>query len=268
MLSPGQQLRVMREQLGLTLRDVEEASGSLATRYGKSDFAIPLSRLSELENKGVVPTIYRVYTLSVIYRCDYQEILSLYGVDVNATADDTGLVGPARSHRIRSVQRTETVRMPIKLDPGFDLRRTSNLGRMVEQWGAVPMAYLSQFCTGNFTYGYIGVEDFTMYPLLLPGSFIQVDESKNRETPAMWRSEYERPVYFVETREGHTCCWCDLKGETLILQSHPLSPVAVRTLKYQREAEVLGQVVGVAMRLGDWGGGDSLPSRKGRQGLP
>jgi hypothetical protein len=158
--------------------------------------------------------------------------------------------------------------MPVKLDPGFDLRRTSNLGRMVEQWGVVPMAYLSQFANGNYTYGYIGVEDFTMYPLLLPGSFVQVDEAKNRVVQAMWRSEYERPIYFVETREGHTCCWCDLKGETLILQSHPLSPVAVRTLKYPREADVIGQVVGVAMRLADWKTGESAQSRRGLSGQP
>ena len=46
--------------LGLTLRDVEAASESLATRYGSSDFAIPLSRLSEMETKSIVPTVFRV----------------------------------------------------------------------------------------------------------------------------------------------------------------------------------------------------------------
>lgn len=268
MLSAGQRLRAVREQLGLTLRDVEAASEMLATRYGSSDFAIPLSRLSEMETKSIVPTVFRVYTLSVIYRWDYREILALYGVDLNSTAEDAGLVAPPKSHRAHSLESAGSVRMPVKLDPGFDLRRTSNLGRMVEQWGVVPMAYLSQFANGNFTYGYIGVEDFTMYPLLLPGSFVQVDEAKNRVVQAMWRSEYERPVYFVETREGHTCCWCDLKGDILILQPHPLSPVAVRTLKFPREAEVLGQVVGVAMRLADWGAAEPLLSRKGRPGLP
>jgi hypothetical protein len=35
----------------------------------------------------------------------------------------------------------------------------------------------------------------------------------------------------------------------LVLQPHPLSPVQPRILKDQQEAEVLGQVVGIAMRL-------------------
>jgi hypothetical protein len=65
----------------------------------------------------------------------------------------------------------------------------------------------------------------------------------------MWRSEYERPMYFVETREGYTCCWCALRQSQLVLQPHPLSPVQPRILKDQQEAEVLGQVVGIAMRL-------------------
>jgi hypothetical protein len=123
---------------------------------------------------------------------------------------------------------------------------------MVEQWGLVPLAYLAQFATSDFTYGYIGNQDFTMFPLLPPGSFVQVDESRNKVVEGAWRSEYERPIYFVETREGHTCCWCGMRRDDIILQPHPLSPVPVRILKHPQEAEVLGQVVGVAMKLTEW----------------
>jgi hypothetical protein len=87
-----------------------------------------------------------------------------------------------------------------------------------------------------------------MYPILPPGTFIQVDESRTRVRRGGWRSEYERPIYFVETREGHTSCWCTLGKEEVILQSHPLSPVPPR-VDPNVEVEVIGQVVGVAMRL-------------------
>jgi hypothetical protein len=82
--------------------------------------------------------------------------------------------------------------------------------------------------------------------------FLQVDESRNEVAKGGWRSEYERPIYFVETRQGHTCCWCALNRDEIILQPHPLSPVAARVLRYPQQAEVIGQVVGVAMRLGEW----------------
>src|SRR3954468_20437398 len=138
------------------------------------------------------------------------------------------------------------------MDPSFHPPKTLNFGRMVEQWGTVPLKYLEQLSKTGFTYGYVGSQDLTMYPILPPGSFIQVDESRNRVMEGGWRSEYERPIYFVETREGHVCCWCTLRRGEIILQSHPLSPVPARILKHPQDAEVVGQVVGVAMRLGEW----------------
>jgi transcriptional regulator with XRE-family HTH domain len=252
MLSGGQNLRALREQLGLTMRDVESASARIAEKHGNDEYSIPPSRLSDVETKRVVPSIYRLYSLAVIYRRDVRELLSWFGVDLNLMGADLDLVVPPKSHVSQALAGVSAVQMPVRLDPSFDPKRTANFGRMVEQWGLVPLAYLSQFTNCHYTYGYIGSEDLTMYPILPPGSFVQVDEAKNRILDGGWRSEYERPIYFVETRSGHTCCWCTLIQEEIILQPHPLSPVAARVLRYPQEAEVIGQVVGVAMRLGDW----------------
>jgi hypothetical protein len=106
-----------------------------------------------------------------------------------------------------------------------------------------------------------------MYPILPPGSFVQVDEAKNKVGEGTWRSEYERPIYFVEMRDGFTCCWCSVKRDSIVLQPHPLSPVSVRVLKYPQEAEVLGQVIGIAMRLGDWHYPGFQPTPKVRSAL-
>jgi hypothetical protein len=178
-----------------------------------------------------------------------EELLSWYGVDLTQTAKDLSVLEPPRSHLLRASFGATEVQLPVKMDPAFDIRRTTNVGRMIEKWGAIPCIYLQNLSASSYTYGYIGAEDFTMYPLLLPGSFVQIDESRNKIAEGMWRSEYERPMYFVETREGYTCCWCALRQNQLVLQPHPLSPVQPRFLKDQQEAEVLGQVVGIAMRL-------------------
>ena len=263
MLTSGQRLRALREQLGLTIRDVETASTRIAERHGNQEFAVALSRLSDIETKSIVPSIYRLYSLAVIYRRDFRDLLSWYGVDLDLASSDVALVEPPRSHATGAMELAQTsVRMPVRLDPSFDLDRTSHLSRMVERWGSVPLAYLAQFENSELTYGYIGAQDFTMYPLLMPGTFLQVDESRNKVVEGMWRTEYERPIYFVETREGFTCCWCSVKRDTIVLQPHPLSPVAVRILRHPQDAEVIGQVVGVAMRLGDWRPLPSSPASK------
>jgi len=252
MLAAGQRLRVLREQLGLTIRDVEAASERIAARHRNEDLAVSPSRLSDIETKGILPNIYRLYSLAVIYRRDFRELLGWYGIDLNETAADLVLSDPPKSHISEVLDGVTEVDVPVRLDPGLDLRQTTNLGRMIERWGVVPVAHLARFSNTKYTYGYIGSEDFTMYPLLLPGSFIQVDQAANTVVEGTWRSEYERPIYFLELRDGYTACWCSLKGDYLVLQPHPLSPAPVRVLKQSQEVEVLGQVVGIAMRLDGW----------------
>jgi transcriptional regulator with XRE-family HTH domain len=267
MFSGGQNLRALREQLGLTMRDVENASAKVADKHGNDEYSIPPSRLSDIETKAVVPSIYRLYSLAVIYRRDIRELMSWYGIDLNLIAADIDTIMPRKSHVSDALTAMSSARVPVRLDPSFDLKKTSNIGRLVEQWGVVPLAYLEQFANCNYTYGYVGNEDLTMYPILPPGSFIQVDESKNKVVDGGWRSEYERPIYFVETRAGYTCCWCSMAGETIVLQGHPLSPVPARVLRYPQEAEVIGQVVGVAIRLGEWHTPESLATQKARPAL-
>ena len=58
MLSAGKKLRDLREQMGLTLRDVELSSTSLAEIRGIEEFVINPSRLSDIETKGVIPSIF------------------------------------------------------------------------------------------------------------------------------------------------------------------------------------------------------------------
>ncbi len=250
-MTGGHNLRVLREKLGLTMRDIETASEEIARVRGNEEYSIPISRLSDFETKGVIPSVYRFYSLAVVYRKDFRAILAWYGVDLNVPVSEYAIAVPPRSHLASALAGTQSVEMPVRIDPAFVPRRTLNFGRMIEQWGTVPMAYLAQFSKVDFTYGYIGSEDLTMYPILPPGSFIQVDESRNKVVEGGWRAEFERPIYFVETREGYTCCWCANGREDLILQPHPLSPVQPRVVR-NSQAEVVGQVVGIAMKLGEW----------------
>jgi transcriptional regulator with XRE-family HTH domain len=266
-LNGGQRLRALRETLGYRMRDVELASNQIARRFDSEEFAIPPSRLSDIETKGITPSIFRLYSFAAIYRREYRELLSFYGLELDGISADISSGRPQKSHLSEVLSNVTQVRMPTRLDPGFSLQKTTDLRRAIEQWGTVPMAYLELFADDQYTYGYIGSDDFTMYPILPPGSFVQVDETKNKVGEGVWRSEFERPIYFVELRDGHTCCWCSIKRDSIVLQPHPLSPVSVRILRYPQEAEILGQVVGVAMRLGDWHYSDFQPTQKVRSTL-
>lgn len=244
-------LRAMRERLGLTVRNVSSYSAQIADTKKNRAFFLPLSRLFEIENKDVVPSAYRFYSLAVIYHCDIRVLMGWYGIDVNDCALDSASIDIPHSHLADISGFATFTTMPVNMNPSFDPVRTMNLATAIGEWGMVPLSYLSQFRNANYSYGYIGTTDFTMYPILPPGCFVQIDESKNKVVDGTWRSEYDRPIYFVQTRDGYRCCWCSLQNGFLALQPHPLSPERLRTLRYPQEAEILGQVVGVAMRLRD-----------------
>jgi hypothetical protein len=76
-----------------------------------------------------------------------------------------------------------------------------------------------------------------------------IDDTRRKIQTSGWKSLAERPIYFVEHRDGYYCRWCSLKDGVLSLISDPASDAPVVHFAFPGEAEVIGQVVGVAMSL-------------------
>jgi len=246
----GQKLKRARERLNLRYRDVEEASGKIAERHDNVEFAIALSRLADIENRGTVPSIYRLYSLCAIYRIDLREVLDWYMIDISQLPADSLLADVDRTHPIGfTAQEYGEVLVPLSLDPGLDLRKTTFLSRTIQRWGKLPLMLLNALDLKDQRYAFVGTDDWSMYPLLQPGTFVLIDETRRKISPGGWTNEFERPIYFLEHRTGWACGWCSLLGDNLVLQPHPSSNCDPTVYRYQSEIEVLGQVVGVAMRL-------------------
>ena len=105
----------------------------------------------------------------------------------------------------------KTVSFPVRFDRSFDVDNTNLLSRMVEVWGEVPIALIQHLDIRHSLYGYIGLQDNTLSPLLRPGSFVQIDPHVRKVQPLRWRTEFDRPIYFVELRDGYACSWCEMQ---------------------------------------------------------
>jgi transcriptional regulator with XRE-family HTH domain len=244
----GERLKRARERLKLTYRDVEQASQVIAARRGSEDFAIALSRLADIENKGTLPTIYRLYSLCAIYRLDYEEVLRWYGVPVEQMAADALQIGLAETHAVRFAGRGEGAVFEA-LDPEVDVNKTSFLGNLVSRLGKLPLDFARGPDGRAKRYGLIGMEDWSMHPILHPGSLIVIDETRRKIVNSGWATEYDRPIYFLEHRRGYCCGWCWAQGDRLMIQFHPASNRPPETLSLPSEVDVVGQVTGVAMRF-------------------
>ena len=79
-ITAGRQLRAMRLRLSLSMRDVEEASRAIASRKHDHRFLLQPGRISQIENGLLTPSIFGVYTFSLVYSVSIAEIFSMYGL--------------------------------------------------------------------------------------------------------------------------------------------------------------------------------------------
>ena len=250
MMQPGKILRQTRERLCLKYRDVEEASQRLADRHKNSEYIVGLSRLADIENKGTVPSIFKIFALAVIYGMDYGSVLSLYGISLEGMASDMTELNLKISRPIELKRKAkELTPASTNRDVAFDHRHTSFISNQIEEWGEVPLQIAQGMDSLKKRFAFVGSEDWSMYPLIPPGSFVQIDENKRRVANSGWENEYTRPIYFLLLHEGYRFAWCTERAGMLIVQPHSAAQIAASAYKYPGEVEVLGQAVGVAMRL-------------------
>lgn len=155
----------------------------------------------------------------------------------------THLIGPTLE------ETRQTILAPIELRAKVHLKETNLVSRMFESWGEVPIALLQQMDWRNSLYGYIGLEDYTMYPFLRPGSFVEIDSRQKKIKPGTWQDEFDRPIYFVELRDSYACSWCELDAGHLILVPCPHSREQIRQVRYPGDADIIGRVTAVTMRI-------------------
>jgi hypothetical protein len=228
---------------------VEELSIAIARRHRNDEFIMQLSRLSDIENKGTIPSIFRLYSLCTIYRQDINEVIGWYGVQVGQQGPDVAAISIENTHIIGFNGAQAEVDFPLALDPGLDPRKTSYLSALIQKWGRLPLALLAGMDLQNHRYAFIGSEDWSMYPMIQPGSLVMIDDTQRKIVNSGWQSEFERPIYFFEHHNGYSCCWCTMMDNQLVLQPHPASMCNPEVYRFPGEIEVLGQVTGIAMHL-------------------
>jgi transcriptional regulator with XRE-family HTH domain len=246
------QIKNLRNQLGFTMREVEEYSRRIAAAENNHEFAISTTRLCQIETdkEARAPNIYRLYSLSAIYGVSLHELLSYWGIDLENISKRQAELPRRETQKLelRIYDTDRTVSFPIQFDPVVDLNKSNLFSRVVQLWGEVPLALLQHLDLKYSIIGYVGLKDNSMYPILRPGSLVQIDERFNKIVKAPRQSEFERPIYFVDYREGYACSWCEVHGDSLFLVPHPLSGTELRQFR-KSDVEVIGQVTAIATRV-------------------
>ena len=245
----GKRLRAERERLGLSLRDVETLSHGIADKLQNSDYSIAHTSLADIENGKWPPTLHRLYTLSVIYGRDYDRLATLCGVPVGEVLTEHRKLGLPRTYMIGPAPETSkvTIASAVELREKLRAERTNLLPKLLGVWDEVPLV-LQLMDGSNPLYGYIGMDDYTLYPVIRPGAFVRIDPRQKKIPSVNWHSD-DRPIFFIELRERYVCTWCEMHDGRLILIPTRQSERRAQHVRYPAEATIIGRVTGVTMDL-------------------
>ena len=236
-MGAGQQLKLIRNERNITVREVEQASRRIGEAKADRRYQISNGWLAQLENGVSEPSIFKFFTLAATYRVKLWELLRVYGVDVNEQEKYEAIANPHLTQLLPQTSVSEAA---------LDCATSSGATTLIPDLAlkhAPPSNGSHNNGHSKVTYGHLGSSDLTMYPLIRPGSLLEIDPHQNRLQTAAWHNEFDRPIYFVELREGYACGWCELQGNQLLIIPHHSSPATVRRFTFPREAEIVGRVV-------------------------
>jgi hypothetical protein len=237
----GLRLRTMRLQWQLSLREVEKQSLRFAQKWGNPSYQISASWLDRLEREEHELTVNKLIVLSEIYNIPTEHLLRA--------------VYPGNAQPL-SLERSSVPNATMLLTQGQFEGQARYLPPDAPALDQTPddTALLSadNDLSSPYRRGIIGKRDLALNPMIPAGSIVQIDTHKRAiSSRKEWTHEFQRPIYFLMTRDSYVCGWCELDktSDWLTLIPHPLSPASSRRWKYRTEIESVGRVTAVAIRL-------------------
>ena len=240
----GAKLRSIRQQWQLSLREVEERSLRFAQERGNLAFNLSASWLNRLEREEHELSVSKLIVLADIYNLPTEQMLR-FVCPKDQRSVVRQLSGPNATMLLTGGRLDDEARnlLPDMLGPD----------QPPDETGFLPAH--NGPSSAPYRRGIIGKRDRTLDPMVPAGSIVQIDtRTRSISTQKNWTQEFQRPIYFLMTRDEYVCGWCELDrtSDWLTLIPHPLSPSPSRRWKYRTEIENIGRVVGVAIRLAEW----------------
>lgn len=244
----GQVLRGLREEWGLTFRDVEKRSKFLAEQWGNADYAISHGYLHQVEETGNNVSARKLVSLAEIFSVSPESLFRHCIPEKHISMVPDPLGGPLNTALLTEGRLAERAMVLLPDDFGSD--------PIPDQTTVLESRAKNE--RGRYRRAIIGTQDRTLYPLITPGSIIKIDTFRRSiETRKVWKDEFDRPCYLLYTRKGYICAWCDLDPKGRYLQIVPhfrgAVPDYMGPAMYPRllleEVEVVGRAIAKIMSI-------------------
>jgi len=242
---PGALLETARLRAGLSFRSASNLSRSIAKTLGDHRYFASSGTLSDYETTDKLPRhIHKLFTLAILYSFPLRDLLRCFGIEL----DDFGNTTVSQETKISRAPRTRVTKGELR-EGFFDNVRM--------QFGHLPLflrtalptlSGLSHISLRDVFW--LGGEENPLHPLLRGASFVLVNRrsKKPRIFPRM--SVWTQPLYLLQDRAGsYLAGSCAIKDRLLMVYAYPQGFTEGQAVPRHIDAEVVGQIVGVARSL-------------------
>jgi hypothetical protein len=245
----GDLLRRARRRAALSFREASAMSRKIADSLGDERYFAAAGTLSDYEARDTPPRhIHKVFTLCLLYGVQFSEFLTAAGIAMEELGTDeiparfmsgsgrTGTGGGVHEIQIRNPTLDSLMAQFVEL-PFF-------LRGYLEQLSGMKRLSLRDFF-------WIGSDVAVLHPCLKGGLLVIANRNKKKVIRVRSLPLWRQPLYVLDTRtRGYLCACCSLEDGVLV--AHPSDTEVQPSLQFRNrhDAEVIGQVVAIARRLG------------------
>src|SRR5580693_10749394 len=104
----GKRLKAWREKLHLSTREVQAMSRQIASEKQNEEFFLSHNWVTDIENGRFRPGMFRMYSISAIYKLKYTEVASYFGLQIADLRRDSASIQLPRTHLLENVSESET----------------------------------------------------------------------------------------------------------------------------------------------------------------
>ncbi len=79
-MAKSEELWRLRRRSRLTMRNVETETAKLAFRFSDTRYLVRRSQLSSYERQHSTPSLFKFYSLLMVYRCSPKRLLASFGI--------------------------------------------------------------------------------------------------------------------------------------------------------------------------------------------
>jgi hypothetical protein len=110
--------------------------------------------------RRLCPRAFKLYTLSVIYKRLYEEILGFFGIHLADIGREQMLLTLPRAHLIgrQTIDLRPQIEIPANLKEQIKSEKTDLVSKMFGQWGGIPASLFSSGSGDKSVYGYVGMD--------------------------------------------------------------------------------------------------------------